>query len=89
METLRNWIKTINIQLFDLNDFTQQSIQLIQSNKKFAITLLVIAYFLINYSVLGYSIISKNSNLTRRSISSTIAGMSSEISSSKFLTNYY
>ena len=86
METLRNWNKIVIIKLFNVrvNDFNQQAIQLIQNNKKFVITLLVIAYFLINYSVLGYSVIARNLNLIRptssRNNPSTIAGMSSKIS---------
>ena len=77
--------KLFLIQLFLQNKFVFQGIQQIQCNKKFALTLLVIAYFLINYWIIEYSIMNTNSYSTKRlnsTDSTSAAGISFEIPSS-------
>ena len=81
------WIqKLLLIQVFQRNRLVKQNIQLIQSSnskliQRLALTLFTIAYFLINYWLLKYSIMTKISHLTKGldSTNSTIAGISFEI----------
>ena len=84
---MRIWSqKLLFIQLFQQNRFVKQD-SYHQIKKKLALTLLVIVYFLINYWILEYSVMTRNSYVTIRLKSnySTSDGISFEIPSSIYI----